>query len=327
MTARLEPFLLDPVPVERPWGGRRLEAYGKALPAETMIGESWEVADLPDHVAPTVDDPRSRVATGPFRGDALADLIERAGEELLGPVRPTDEGRFPLLVKLLDAREHLSVQAHPHADYVSTHPEARLKTESWYIIAAEPGADLYLDLVDGTTPEDTEAVMGSRDIVPYLRSVPAESGAFHHVPAGLVHALGAGVMVAEVQTPSDTTFRIYDWAAEYRRAPRDLHPVQALASIRLHPADAYSLAPSRVDGVRELASNDYYWIREHRSAGGAVDLAGLPGPKVIMVVEGRAALDGLEPGLGSTAIVPAVASGTRVTAAGRSTLLEIGIPV
>lgn len=326
MTGRLEPFLLDPVPVRRPWGGRRLEVYGKALPAGATIGESWEVADLPDDVAPHVEDPRSRVTTGPFRGEALADVIDRAGEELLGPVRPTGEGRFPLLVKLLDAREHLSVQAHPHAGYVSAHPEARLKTESWYIVETEPHASLYLDLVDGTTPEDVEAVMGTREIVPLLRSVPAERGAFHHVPAGLVHALGAGVMVAEVQTPSDTTFRIYDWAVEYDRAPRDLHPAEALASIRLRPAEAYSLAPGGGDGVRELASNDHYWIREHRSAGGAIDLSGLPGPKVIMVVDGRGALGDLELGLGSTAIVPAATADPRLATAVGSTLLEIGIP-
>ena len=123
----LRPFTLQPVLSPRPWGGRRLEEYGKVLPEGVMIGESWEVADLPDDVVPYLDDPRSRVSSGPFAGMSLADLIADRGDELLGPVLPTPEGRFPLLVKLLDAREHLSIQVHPHEEYVATHREARLK--------------------------------------------------------------------------------------------------------------------------------------------------------------------------------------------------------
>ena len=136
MTSRLDPFTLTPVLSARPWGGRRLEEYGKELPDGVLIGESWEVADLPDHVVPYIDDPRSRVASGPLAGWALADVIDKHGEELLGPIPPTDEGRFPLLVKLLDAAQHLSVQVHPHEGYVAEHPGARLKAESWYVMEA-----------------------------------------------------------------------------------------------------------------------------------------------------------------------------------------------
>ena len=125
--ARLEPFTLQPVLVQKPWGGRRLERFGKDLPDDVMIGESWEVADLPDNVASDTDDPRSRVASGPLAGLSLQEVIATAGADLLGPVRPTGEGRFPLLVKLLDAREHLSVQVHPHQGYVTSHPDTRLK--------------------------------------------------------------------------------------------------------------------------------------------------------------------------------------------------------
>ncbi len=306
----LAPFRLDPVLVERPWGGRRLAEYGKVLPVDTPIGESWELCDLPQHVVPTVDDPSSIVLDGPYSGARLRTLVAEEAEALLGPVPPTADGRFPLLFKLLDAHEHLSVQVHPHAAYVAAHPEARLKTESWYVVAADPGALVYLDLVPGTEMADVEAVMGTPGIVPLLAPQPAVAGAFHHVPAGLIHALGAGTLVAEVQTPSDTTFRIYDWAVEYGRAPRQLHPLESMASLRIHPGEAFSLAPNSTAGVRELVRSEHYWMREHRVDAGSSDLAATPGPIVLSVVRGSVTLGDLALAQGTTAIVPASSSVT-----------------
>ena len=323
----MHPFALHPVLVERPWGGRRLDRYGKRIPEGLMIGESWEVADLPDHVAPHVGDPRSRVATGPLTGAALSDLIADSREELLGPVRPTDEGRFPLLVKLLDAREHLSVQVHPHEQYVEEHPEARLKTESWYVMEAEPDAELFLDVADGVARQDVVDVLGTPAVASLLRSVPATAGAFHHVPAGLIHALGSGVMVAEIQTPSDTTFRIYDWADEYGRSPRHLHAKESAASILIHPPAAFSSEPDPDTPTRRLIETQYYWITEHRATGGTVRLAPDPGPRVIMVISGWATIGDIEAGSGSTVIIPASAMPCRVEAFEDAVLLEVGIPV
>jgi mannose-6-phosphate isomerase len=304
----LEPFRLAPVLVERPWGGQRLAEYGKELPSGVAIGESWELCDLPQEVVPHVDDPSSTVLDGPFAGAKLRTVVAEQPEALLGPVPPTVDGRFPLLFKLLDAREHLSVQVHPHEAYVAAHPEARLKTESWYVVDADPGAVLYLDVVTGTTSDDVEAVMGTPDIVPLLGERLAIPGAFHHVPAGLIHALGAGTFVAEVQTPSDTTFRIYDWAVEYGRAPRQLHPSESMGSIVLDPAEAFSLEAVSDAGVRELVRNDHYWMREHRLDGGSSDLARTSGPIILNVTRGSINVGGLELTKGATAIVPASSS-------------------
>jgi mannose-6-phosphate isomerase len=306
----LAPFRLEPVLVERPWGGRRLAAFGKSLPADARIGESWELCDLPQEVAPHVDDPSSTVLDGPYAGARLRTLVSEQREALLGPVAPTAEGRFPLLFKLLDAREHLSVQVHPHEAYVATHAGARLKTESWYIVDADPRSVVYLDVIEGTTIDEIGAVMGTPGIVPLLGVRPAIPGAFHHVPAGRVHALGAGALVAEVQTPSDTTYRIYDWAAEYGRAPRQLHAEESMGSIILGQEAAFSLDATDAEGTRELVATGYYWMREHRVHSGTSELARTPGPVVLNVTRGSIRLGALDLVSGTTAIVPASSSVT-----------------
>ncbi len=321
----LEPFRLQPVLVERPWGGTRLADYGKELPPDTRIGESWELCDLPQEVAPHVEDPSSGVLDGPFAGARLRTVMADAREALMGPVAPTAEGRFPLLFKLLDAREHLSVQVHPHEAYVADHPEARLKTESWYVVEADPGAVLYLDVVAGTTEVAIGEVLGGPGIVPLLGERPAVPGAFHHVPAGLVHALGAGALVAEVQTPSDTTFRIYDWAVEYGRAPRPLHPVESMASIVIDPPGAFSLDPVAAPAIRDLVRTDYYWMREHRLGAEPGRLAMSPGPIVLNVTRGSVRVGDLVLVTGTTAIVPASSEVTKIEGQ-EATVLEMGFP-
>ena len=320
----LAPFRLEPILMERPWGGTRLAEFGKELPAGRPIGESWEVTDLPGHVVPGHEDPSSIVLDGPYAGARLRTVVAEMREALLGQVSPTADGRFPLLFKLLDAREHLSVQVHPHQVYVAAHPEARLKTESWYIVDAEPGALLYLDVTPATTPADVEAVMGTSAIVPLLRELPAVPGAFHHVPAGLIHALGAGAFVAEVQIPSDTTFRIYDWAVEYGRAPRQLHPGESMDSIILRPEAAYSLESVAVPGVRELVRNDHYWMREHRLEGGTSELADTEGPIILNVTRGSIMVGELELTKGTTAIVPASSSTSSFEGVG-AVVMEMGV--
>lgn len=319
----LAPFRLDPILVEKPWGGTRLGAFGGRPPADPPIGESWALADLPQHVAPAVGDPSSVVLDGPYAGARLRTVVAEMRESLLGPVAPTTDDRFPLLFKLLDAREHLSVQVHPDDAYAAAHPETRSKTESWYFIDADPDAVLYLDVAAAARESDVADVIGTAGIVPLLREGPAIPGTFHHVPAGLIHALGAGTFMAEVQTPSDTTFRIYDWAAEYGRAPRQLHVEQAIGSIRLHPPEAYSLDAMVSCGVRELARNEHYWMREHRLAAEPHDLARTPGPAIVSVVGGSVKLGDLVLGTWATAIVPASSSVSSFEGDG-AVVLEMG---
>ena len=182
---------------------------------------------------------------------------------------------------------------------------------------------LYLDVTPGTDVADVAAALGTSAIVPLLHGQPAVPGAFHHVPAGLIHALGAGTLVAEVQTPSDTTFRIYDWASEYGRAPRRLHPAESMASIRLYPEEAFSLAPAPSAGVRDLVRTDHYWMREHRLDAGSSALARSPGPTILSVVRGAVVLGDLRLERGDTAIVPASSGVSRIECHA-ATAIEIG---
>lgn len=257
---------------------------------------------------------------------SLHELIERFGCRLLGSAPPTGEGDFPLLVKILDAHQNLSVQVHPHADYASSHPSARLKTESWYVMDAEPGSRLFLGTEDGVSFDDLRDAAGTPAFGGLLRSVPAIPGEFHHLPAGLVHALGEGVMVAEVQTPSDTTFRIYDWSEEYGREPRPLHLDESLATIAIDPPGATHLPALDAPGVRHLEQNDHYWIREHRVSQGPVTLDLRPEVRILLFVSGVVAVDGSPVSAGATVLVPAEAIGSStIEARQATTMLEIGL--
>ena len=294
--------------VPKPWGGTRLEPAPESAGMPT--GERWEVADL-DPAATTVEDPVTRVSGGALAGATLRDLIVTAPSALLGDAAPVDGG-FPLLVKLIDAGQHLSVQVHPPAGYVGMHPEARLKSESWIVLDAEPGAELWIGLEAGVAFEDLRTVAGTPDIVPLLKRWPAVPGEVHHLPAGTIHALGAGTLVAEVQTPSDTTFRLYDWNSEYGRAPRDLHLGEALASIELaweHNQPAARGPVRQAEGA--LVSTAGYTVdRRWLAAGDELEPRG-DRPEVLYIVTGCLEGEGLgwPLGAGGVALLPAVFAG------------------
>jgi mannose-6-phosphate isomerase len=319
------PLHLEPVLVPKPWGGRRLAALGRRLPPGVDVGESWDVADLDPGDTP-VRDPASRVVAGPHAGRVLTELVREFPRDLLGTAAPTAAGRFPLLVKHLDAREHLSVQVHPPAAVVPRFPGARLKTESWVVVAAEPGAELFLGVADGVGPDDVEKAAGTPDLVPMLRRVPARVGDVHHLPAGLVHALGAGVLVAEPQTPSDTTFRLYDWTAEYGRAPRALHLDESLVCLRAEwEVNVSPPPPVAGDGV--VVDTEHYVVsRTTSGAGGPVAVPARPAGRVVVVIRGRLSGDAVATplGPGQVVVLPAVWAGTLLADPG-TTWLDVDL--
>ncbi len=319
MTA-LPPLLLEPILVPKPWGGRRLGELGRRLPDGVAIGESWDLADLDQDMTP-VPEPVSRVVGGPLGGRSLREVVGTSAVELLGSASSAT-GRFPLLVKHLDARENLSVQVHPPAEQVARHPGIHLKTESWVVIAAEPGSGLYLGVRPGVTPEQVERAMGTAELIGLLGWVPARVGDVHHVPAGLIHAVGAGVLVAEVQTPSDTTFRLYDWVEEYGRAPRALQTELGMEAIRsrwelnLEP-------PAMVSHEGVVVDTDHYVISRHRAATArTVAVPPRAVARVLLVTGGRLEVAGLdEPlGPGRLVVLPASWAGELLAGPGSSWL-------
>lgn len=276
------PLILEPILKPKVWGGRRLAAYGKHLPIDQAVGESWELADLSSTSASGGggDAAHSRIVNGTLAGKTVRDAMELWGNDLLGQVETASDGGFPLLVKYLDAQEHLSIQVHPSVEYAKTNPQAHLKTESWFILEAAPGPDgqepvIYKGFKEGVTRADFEDAIKNGTVPEIMRQELAVAGQCHTLPSGTVHALGAGVLVAEIQTPSDTTFRVYDWAKEYGRDGRELHVEQAIECASFeHPpiathADAFmaddmamlSVMPPKMGSTRDrVATTDFYTI-------------------------------------------------------------------
>ncbi len=223
----MHPLILEPIFKAKVWGARNLERlFNKSLPPNENIGESWECADL--------DAGQSTVARGPAQGKTLHALVDEWGVDLLGSAKLTNE-RFPLLIKFLDAAQDLSVQVHPDAKTAQRlGGNVHVKHEAWYILEAEKGACIYRGLKPGSTVGMLEQEIRNRPaaIMDHLCKIQVLPGEVYYLPSGTLHALGAGVVVAEVQTPSDITYRLYDYDRVRPAGDAGLHVDQGLACIR-----------------------------------------------------------------------------------------------
>ncbi len=220
----LYPLTFHPIFKDRIWGGREMERlYQKKLPTGRPIGESWEISDRPGDV--------SVIANGPLAGKNLRWLMENHRAELLGDAKPAAKNRFPLLCKILDAREKLSLQVHPPASKAAE-PGGEPKTEMWFIAGAAPGAELFVGLNRGVTRETFEKKIKNGTVAECFHRIPVRAGDAMFLPSGRVHAIGAGLVIFEIQQNSDTTYRVFDWnRVGLGGKPRELHVAQSLASI------------------------------------------------------------------------------------------------
>jgi mannose-6-phosphate isomerase len=305
------PFVLEPILMEKVWGGTRLAGLGKKLPAGKAIGESWELCDFS---ATSVSgggggSARSLVASGPLQGKTIHDALVAWGRDLLGDVSPTADGNVPLLIKFLDARENLSVQVHPSARYAASHADAHLKTECWIILDAEPGSVIYKGIKPGVTRAAFEQHIKDGTVANDMISVPAVVGECHNLPSGTCHALGAGVLIAEVQTPSDTTYRVFDWG----RTGRQLHIEQAMECIEFGPAPAATKLEGATGRTR-LVTTEYFTVDRIREQG---SIKAGEGMSAWMVLDGKAtvkapgaSVENQGVGKGQTFVVPAACSAT-----------------
>lgn len=255
MAAWDEPLVFSPLAVPRVWGGRRLEdRFGKALPAGEAIGELWEIVDRPEA--------QSVITSGAPGGWDLHRLwVEHRGEVFGTRGLGSAAERFPILLKLLDAREALSVQVHPPADLAPAFG-GEPKNEAWLLLDAEPGAHLYAGLSAGVTrTRFAQALESGDDVSALLHRLPVAAGDALFLPSGRVHAIGAGCLIAEVQQNSDTTYRVFD----YNRLgldgrPRDLHLSQSLACIDWDDAEPQLL---RGEQARRITTS--YFELERRA--------------------------------------------------------------
>ena len=278
----LYPFVFKPILKERVWGGRSLEQlYRKPLPPGVPVGESWEITDRSGDV--------SVIANGPLAGKDLRWLMEQHGSELLGNAHSLN-GRFPLLIKILDARDKLSLQVHPPASK-ATALGGEPKTEMWYITDAAPSSELYVGLKQGVTRDQFASKIADNTVADCFHRVPIRKGDAMFLPSGRVHAIGAGLVIFEIQQNSDTTYRVFDWnRVGLDGKPRELHVPESMTSIDFADFEP-SLASAQPvkEGLfvqRELVADPLFNVRSY-SAEVSAELELAHGTmQIIGVVEG-----------------------------------------
>jgi mannose-6-phosphate isomerase len=318
----LYPLTFQPVFKERVWGGRNIERlYAKPLPPNASIGESWEITDRDNDV--------SVITNGPLAGKTLRWLMESHAPAVLGDGRSAD--RFPLLVKILDAREKLSLQVHPpaaKAQELGGEP----KTEMWFIADAAAGADLYVGLKRGVTRATFEDKIRHGTVAECFHRVPVQGGDVMFLPSGRVHAIGAGNVIFEIQQNSDTTYRVFDWnRLGLDGKPRALHVTESLASI-----DFNDFEPSLVKGgysrnetfaVRYLVDDPLFRANAWQIKRGQRFYVSSKLPQIFGIVRGRLALRGNDMDValraGDFCLVPAQVARMAVQAETQVELLHV----
>ncbi len=325
------PVICAPIFKPKLWGGRELaRLLGKTLPDDGPIGESWELADL--------EDDQSAVVRGGLPGRTLSELVREWGADLTGRA-PLVDGRFPLLIKFLDARETLSVQVHPtEAVARRLGGRVRVKHEAWYVVDAAPGAVIYRGVKAGVDEAALRSAIAAGRVEPLLNRVPARKGHCYYLPSGTLHALGAGVVVAEVQTPSDVTYRVDDWGRvdPQTGAPRQLHIEEAM------PCITYTAGPATGERVEHTASVwttvsslvqcESFVIERVRMVEG-VEQA-IPHQELVIwiVLAGRGTIRGsgfaaLDFAVGDTVLIPAALRDGSVVTHAPCMWLEVTVPI
>jgi len=229
---KLYPLKFEPIYKHYIWGGRNLEKIGKKIAPGEIVAESWEISDHDEDV--------SVVANGSLRGTTLCKLIKTYKTDICPE---TENGRFPILIKYIDANRRLSVQVHPDDEYARAHesPTELGKNECWYVMDAPTGAELILGVRNGMTRKNFKALIESSRIEDGLARHPVSKGDFIFIRSGTVHALLEGIMVCEIQENSDTTYRLYDWGRVGTDGkPRPLHIEKALDVINYLPESEYN---------------------------------------------------------------------------------------
>jgi mannose-6-phosphate isomerase len=320
----LYPLTFQPILKERIWGGRNLASlYGKNLP-DGPIGESWEISDRPGD--------ESMIANGPLRGKSLHELVENSAADLFG-LEAAHPSRFPLLIKIIDAQDTLSLQVHPPAA-LAQQLGGEPKTEMWYVAHAAPGAELFVGLKNGVSRAEFEKRLANQTVAECFHRVPVRPGDAMFLPSGRVHALGARTVIFEVQQNSDTTYRVFDWnRLDASGKGRQLHVEQSLASIDFSDFEPPLLPEATLPGypgtLRPLVKNELFEVYlRHLDGGDRLSLAD-GRMKILGLTEGNLRIetekqgDTLDLSAGQFCLIPASCCASHAIANGPVSFLEI----
>lgn len=319
----LYPFTFKPIFKERVWGGRKIEeVYHKNLPPKVPIGESWEISDRPGDA--------SVIANGPLAGKDLRWLMQNHARELLGAESVATD-RFPLLVKILDCREKLSLQVHPPPDKAAE-LGGEPKTEMWVVADATPDAELFVGLKRGVTRAEFERKIRDGTVADCIHQVAVKKGDAMFIPSGRVHALGGGNLIFEIQQNSDTTYRVFDWnRVGLDGKPRELHIEQSLVSINFQDFEPRLIKSeySRNDTlkVRYLVDDPLFRVDACQARRGARFHLRSDGLQILGILRGRLDVEYKETSVKSNAgqfvLLPASLERVSVTAETQAEFLQI----
>ncbi len=292
------PSLLQfkPIYQERVWGGRGLESFlGRKLPGSAPIGESWEIVDRPEA--------QSVVATGPWSGKSLHELMAAHGAEIMGPAWPKDRP-FPILIKWLDCRERLSLQVHPPAS-VAAKLGGEPKTENWYVVHAEPGAAVLAGLKEGVDAKRFRAALQDNTAESLVYRLPTAAGDSLLIRSGVMHAIDGGNLILEIQQNSDTTYRVYDWGrVGLDGKPRAMHIEQSMTSLEANTAPTPQLVRSAAKMVVLAECPEFRIIRHQLARGETLAFKGGREACLLSVTSGRLSAGSMELVRGDNVLVP-----------------------
>lgn len=307
------PITFAPLYKTRVWGGRQLASlYQRPLPDEQPYGESWELVDRAED--------QSVVTSENFAGKTLNDLWKNHRAELFGSDLPESE-RFPILIKILDCQDDLSIQVHPPAELAPS-LQGEPKTEMWYLAGAEERASLYIGFKDGVTREQFEQSIHDGTVADYVHRIHPQVGESIFIPSGRLHAIGGGNLIFEIQQNSDTTYRVFDWnRMGLDGKPRELHIEESLASI-----DFKDFEPAMdIPEGQTLAKCEYFQTDEVKLV--ATETISNPSEDsfaIIAVVKGQLKSTKTVHGPGDFFLMPKGAAPLLATE--ESTLLQITLP-